>query len=169
MPATRRNRTSGGPAAKGAQSTLSFSGNRSKITKPSVPISSKGGKRLVEDVKVEILKTEDPIIAEPSRVISDAEAVEQAKVEPSKPKSEAERLAEKVTDTQIKRYWRGREAERTVERGKVPYLRRLITWNERTYANSFPTVHQEGLSIEEKVLRYFDVSSQYGVGCPTSC
>lgn len=28
------------------------------------------------------------------------------------------------------------------------------------------TVHQEGLSTEEKILRYFDMSSQYGVSCP---
>ena len=27
------------------------------------------------------------------------------------------------------------------------------------------TVHQEGLSTEEKILRYFDMSSQYGVSC----
>jgi DNA polymerase delta subunit 4 len=122
MPATRRNRTSGGPAARGAQSTLSFGGNRNKITKSSLPISSKGKKELIEDVKVETLKTEEPITTEPSHVTSDAGVIEQAKVGLSKPKSEAERLAEKVTDAQIKGYWRGREAERTVERGNAPCL-----------------------------------------------
>lgn len=45
----------------------------------------------------------------------------------------------KVTDAQIRRYWRDREAERRA-----------------------PRVHQEELSVEEKVLRLWDMSSQYG-------
>jgi len=54
--------------------------------------------------------------------------------------SPEEERASKVTDAQIKRYWRDREAER-----------------------SAPRVHQGGLTVEEKVLRYWDMSSQYGV------
>jgi len=49
-----------------------------------------------------------------------------------------------VTDAQIRKYWRERENERTAAR-----------------------VHQEELSVEEKVLRLFDMSSQFGV-CPMS-
>lgn len=48
--------------------------------------------------------------------------------------------ARKVTDSQIKRYWKEKESERLAGR-----------------------VHQEELSVEEKVLRLFDMSSQYGV------
>ena len=51
-----------------------------------------------------------------------------------------EKKAERVTDAQIRKYWRERENERTAKR-----------------------VHQEDLSVEEKVLRLFDMSSQFGV------
>ena len=58
-------------------------------------------------------------------------------------RSPEEVKALKVTDAQIKRYWRDREAERRA-----------------------PRVHQDDLSVEEKVLRYWDMSSQYGVSLP---
>lgn len=48
--------------------------------------------------------------------------------------------ARKVTDTQIKRYWREKEQERKA-----------------------PRVHQEDLTVYEKVLREWDMSGQYGV------
>ena len=57
-----------------------------------------------------------------------------------KERSAEEQKAEKVTDAQIKRYWRDREVERRA-----------------------PRVHQEGLAVEEKILRLFDMSSQFGV------
>lgn len=58
-------------------------------------------------------------------------------------KSEAEQLAAKISDAAIARYWSGIEAGR---RAKVVHRK-----------------HVEGLGVGEKVLRYFDVSSQYGV------
>lgn len=45
-----------------------------------------------------------------------------------------------VSEAQIRRYWQGKEEERIA-----------------------PRVHQTGLSVEEKVLRHFDLSTQYGV------
>lgn len=51
-----------------------------------------------------------------------------------------EERARKVTDTQIKRYWREKEQERKA-----------------------PRVHQEDLTVYEKVLREWDMSGQYGV------
>lgn len=51
-----------------------------------------------------------------------------------------EEKAKKVTDAQIKRFWKERENERISRR-----------------------VHQEDLSVEEKVLRFWDMSSQFGV------
>jgi DNA polymerase delta subunit 4 len=55
-------------------------------------------------------------------------------------KSDDEIRAEKVSDTQITKYWREVEKQRIAGR-----------------------VHQENLTVAEKVLRYFDMSSQYGV------
>jgi len=69
--------------------------------------------------------------------------IQQAKIEISSLKSEDEEKASQVSDAQIKKYWR--ECEK---------VRRA------------PRVHQEDLSIEEKILRLFDMSSQYGVSLP---
>lgn len=51
-----------------------------------------------------------------------------------------EEKAKKIPETQIRKYWKGKEDERIA-----------------------PRVHQQGLSVNEKILRHFDLSSQYGV------
>lgn len=142
MPPTRRSRTSGGPAAKGSQQTLSF--GASKLSKTTFT-SAKD--------KLAPAPASPPLKAELGHVSSEPAVAEQAKVEVERIKSEVkeeegkevirspeEVRASKVTDAQIRRYWRDREAERRA-----------------------PRVHQGDLSVEEKVLRYFDMSSQYGV------
>ncbi|PMD35452.1 hypothetical protein L207DRAFT_556908 [Hyaloscypha variabilis F] len=128
MPATRRTRTSGGPVAKGSQKTLSF-GN--KVTKPATPSSTKDKAHTI-----------NPKVIDVGHVSSKAAVTEQARVEVEAIKSEKtpeEERARKVSDAQIKRYWREREAERKA-----------------------PRVHQEDVSLEEKILRLFDMSSQFG-------
>lgn len=151
MPATRRSSGSNrSAAASGKQSTLSFN---QRVTK-SVPKSTakdlqsstptkqsplaKHVATLVDDaVEVPEPETvEEPKEEETSIVKEDEEEVE-AKVPE---KSEAELKAEKITDRQVDQYWRKLESKRIAKR-----------------------VHQEDLSVSEKVLRYFDVSSQYGV------
>ncbi|KAK3304156.1 DNA polymerase delta, subunit 4-domain-containing protein [Chaetomium strumarium] len=57
-------------------------------------------------------------------------------------KSEAELRASEITDREIQRYWDRIEASRN--------------------ARAVHKKHTEGLATGEKVLRYFDVSSQYG-------
>jgi DNA polymerase delta subunit 4 len=51
-----------------------------------------------------------------------------------------EARAKKTTHSQVKAYWRAKEQERKA-----------------------PRVHQEGLTVGEKVLREFDMSGQFGV------
>lgn len=60
-------------------------------------------------------------------------------------RSEAEEKGGKVSEAQVKRYWKGKEEERIA-----------------------PRVHQQGLGVNEKILRHFDLSSQYGpcIGIP---
>lgn len=151
MPATRRAHISGGPATKGAQSTLSFGGGRSKVTKQSSNLSKDvKDKSITLPAKIEELlkpsdvKTvDDDVIggkAEQGHISSEAVIAKQAAAELAKPKTKEEELAEKVSDAQIKKYWRAREAERIA-----------------------PRVHQQDLSTEEKILRLFDMSSNYGV------
>lgn len=54
--------------------------------------------------------------------------------------SDEESKARSISDAQIKKYWLVKERERKA-----------------------PRVHQEGLSIQEKLLREWDMSGQYGV------
>jgi DNA polymerase delta subunit 4 len=133
MPATRRSRTSSGPITKGGQKSLSF--NQSKITKPkaeknkSHPISTKDSLPPTTPIDVGHVSSESAVAA-------------QAAAELDKPEPTPEELrAASITDAQIAKYWRAREAER------------------RT-----PRVHLEGVSVEERILRLFDMSSQFGVG-----
>jgi DNA polymerase delta subunit 4 len=76
--------------------------------------------------------------------VEEPEHAEEIEVETSQPavpeKSEVELKAEKITDAQIKKYWKDIESQRIA-----------------------PRVHQQDLDLSEKILRYFDVSSQYGV------
>lgn len=164
MPATRRARprggaATGGPTAKGAQKTLPFN-NNTRITKStSSSASAHQSKSLLQ-------KADSPAPAKPlsaavtlddkdttandedtaktlGHVSSSAAVAQQAKTELAQLKqerTEEEVRASRVSDAQVRRYWKEREAERVAQR-----------------------VHQEGLSVEEKVLRLFDISSQYGV------
>ncbi|PSS22057.1 hypothetical protein M430DRAFT_34066 [Amorphotheca resinae ATCC 22711] len=131
MPATRRARG----ASKTAQRTLGFT--HSKSTKP-LPSS----KDLSPTTPT---PTPSPAVVDVGHVSSEAAVAQQAAVEvtrvrESRDRSVEELQAKQVTDAQIRRYWREREAERIA-----------------------PRVHQQDLSVEEKILRLFDMSSQYGV------
>ena len=135
MPATRKSRTSSGPASKASQKTLTFS---NKVTKPT-PASSKD-----KTHKTQTLNPKTTPL-DLGHVSSEAAVAEQAQVELLKERTEEEAKALKVSDAQIRKYWREREAERKA-----------------------PRVHQEDLSTEERVLRLFDMSSQFGVRLPPS-
>ena len=141
MPTTRRSTGSTRgrtPPTKG-QSTLSF---HSKVTK-NVPNDAKKAVVSPAVAKVEP-STEEPVTDEVDDVVepdtkenSEDEADAEAEVPQ---KSESELRAEEVTDAQIAEYWRSIEKQRIA-----------------------PQIHQEGVSTNERILRYFDVSSHYGV------
>ncbi|EOO00459.1 putative dna polymerase delta protein [Phaeoacremonium minimum UCRPA7] len=142
MPTTRKASGGRGATASGKQSTLSFN---HRVTK-SVPKSAKDAVITSAVTKKEPApeksKLSQSITAED--VVETPDVDEPAEVEedeaPAVPeKSEAEVKALKITDAQVKRYWNNLEAQRKAKR-----------------------VHQEDLTVSEKVLRYFDVSSQYG-------
>lgn len=60
-----------------------------------------------------------------------------------------EKRARKITETQIKKFWREKESDRLV-----------------------PRVHQEDLGVHERVLRLWDISGEYGVSsemCEFDC
>lgn len=139
MPTTRRSTGNTGPT-KG-QSTISFA---NRVTK-SIPKDTTK-KAVISDTPKKVDIPERPA-KEPEVVEIEPEVeVEEPQEEKAVPeKTEAELKAEKVTDAQIKKYWKAIESERRA-----------------------PRVHQQDLSQSEKILRYFDVSSQYGVSLVTS-
>ncbi|KIY04151.1 uncharacterized protein Z520_00843 [Fonsecaea multimorphosa CBS 102226] len=185
MPRTRKSATT--RPSHSLQSTLSFNNKSARVTKSGSNAQrdehSASAKKLAE-VATDGLKTEDePEVAEVKNESSAAPAVpgeveegsadnlkaeadgdvesdgaEQIEEEVSVKmrsrkkqkaktagKDEREIAAEKITDAQLKKYWQAEEDSRLA-----------------------PRVHQSDLSLHEKILRHFDLSSQYGpcIGIP---
>lgn len=137
MPAPTRKSARGAAAASKGQLTLSFNNRVSK----SGAVKTTGKHEAAAEL-------ESPIAAAPpskkAKIEEVAEAVTDAEEEAQDAeddKPEAEVRAQKITDAQVRKYWKGVEEVRLAKR-----------------------VHQEELALGEKVLRYFDISSQYGVG-----
>ncbi|CAK7212998.1 hypothetical protein SCUCBS95973_001650 [Sporothrix curviconia] len=153
MPTARK--TSGG-----RQATLSFN---HRVTKASVQrqsakeaalLTGKVEKAEKVDKPEKEEKKEREVVDELDRkakieVNSEEEAESEAEQEHGKAaqaeapapvvRPEAEVKADAITDAQVRRYWRDIESQAIARR-----------------------VHQEDLDMGEKVLRHFDVSSQYG-------
>lgn len=102
-----------------------------------VPSRQKVDAPAEKELEVEDVIAEPEADEQPEEDEDEEEAVEEIVVPE---KTEVELKAGKMSDAQIGKYWKSIESERIA-----------------------PRVHQEGLSLNEKVLRYFDVSSQYGV------
>lgn len=151
MPATRRSTRSSTGAGK--QSTLSF---KNKVTKAiqtgKEPYKSPSrAKEYIPEPspepttsKRELKKEEEE--EEKTPIPSDEEQLQKAQTAAVAPPPEAEEeevKAAKISDRAIEEYWNGIENSRK--------------------AKAVHKKHTEGLTTGEKVLRYFDVSSQYGV------
>lgn len=130
-------------SARNAQPKLSFNSKPSKITKPHSQEPSLGKK----EIKAEVL-------------IPEITEIEQPKPAPSKPKDESTLRAERISDKQIQQYWQKEEDVRRAPRGKSPSFSHPPRPDSRHADKT--TVHQEGLSVHEKILRHFDLCSQYG-------
>ncbi|KAI1813027.1 hypothetical protein GGS20DRAFT_500727 [Poronia punctata] len=116
------------------QATLSFN---HRVTK-SVPKSAKSSTPTEQSPLVKNVTYPEP----PSKEEVESEVDEkkaEPQLEPERKKTEAELRAAKITDRQINQYWHKLERERRTKR-----------------------VHQEGLTMAEKILRLWDVSNQYG-------
>jgi DNA polymerase delta subunit 4 len=139
MPPKRR---TSGPATKAQQSTLAFHGSTNKVTK--FTTKAQNGKKSV--LSKSAPKSVEPTIAEidaieelkPTTV--EADIINQVKEDVATEGTPEEEAAKRITDTAIKNYWTSKERQRLASR-----------------------VHQQDLSVYEKVLREFDVSGQYGV------
>lgn len=175
MPRTTR-QTRGAPPARGAQSTLSFNGAATRVTKHTAttgkdlkkaePAKAKAPKTDIIDLD----RADDAAAAVETEVVQEGAkaAPTQAKVSAGSALTPEEVKAERVPHSQVLKYWRAKEAERLAPRGELLLsLPTLVRWRGWLLNNTnLCVVHQEDLTTEEKILRYFDMSSQYGVSCP---
>lgn len=143
MPPKRR---VSGPAAKSQQSTLAFHGGANKVTKPGARaqdikknILSKSTTKTIKSEAIDLEPVEE---ANPTTV--EADIIDQVEKEVAAQETEGnpeDEAARRTSEATIKKYWSAKEKQRLA-----------------------PRVHQDELSLHEKVLREFDMSSQYGVG-----
>lgn len=147
MPTTssKRRRVSG-PAntvtkpSPAAQSTLSFG---SRITKPSARADAKAkSAEAAKKAAASLPEETKPAPAVADIHIEDVAQQVKPPEETAEEESAEDAAARAVTTTQIGRYWAAKERARKA-----------------------PRVHQEGLSVGEKVLREFDMESRFGVCC----
>ncbi|KAJ5356941.1 hypothetical protein N7517_011550 [Penicillium concentricum] len=128
-----------------SQSTLSF-GAQGRVTKPvtapshkakaldSTPLSDNSAPATPEPQQLPVTPNE------PSKPhVAELAVRQQAAVEHKTPPSEEDKRALKLNKQDIWRYWRAQEQSRKT-----------------------PSAHQQGMDVEEKILRHFDLSSQYG-------
>lgn len=140
-------RTSARTGGQRSQATLSFHNQGpNRVTKPGA------AHRHVVSKKDPALLDLTPAIAEPDvnepttaeAAIAEQTASVLAQSDPlessAREADEEDIRASKISDAQVKKYWQAKERERKA-----------------------PRVHQEGLSMQEKVLREWDMSGQYGV------
>jgi DNA polymerase delta subunit 4 len=132
-----------GPATKSQQSTLAFHGASNKVTKAGARVQN-AKQNVLSDVatkkeaKPEVIELVDEPTTEEAAIIDQTkEEVLEAQQAHSAPEEDE---ARRISDAAIKKYWAAKEAQRTA-----------------------PRVHQEELSLHEKILREFDVSGHYGV------
>ncbi|EAL88906.1 hypothetical protein KXW98_003956 [Aspergillus fumigatus] len=146
MPTTRRRRGNTA-ASRSGQSTLSF-GGKSRVTKPSATSTQSQKTKHLEPISAAVSSTEEvpdpdqvPVApSEPSQPhVAELAVRQQAQEEIQQPLSEEDQKAIRITEQELQRYWKKEEQTRKA-----------------------PRVHQEDLSLHEKILRHFDLSSQYG-------
>lgn len=145
MPPKRR---STGAQPKSQQATLAFHGASNRVTKPGARASNakknllsapvkKEQKAESTDVLVVDEEEEEEDLTTGEAAIVQQTAQEQQKEQPTPDEVEARQITPKA----IQAYWKAEEERHSIA----------------------PRAHQKELSVEEKVLRKFDMSGQYGV------
>ena len=124
MPPTRRKSGNSQASTRtaAAQSTLSFNAKSARVTKPAVrdaagkkstsKISQAALVEAVDSVQSEDVETEPKVVEVPVR----------QRAKPVIERDEAEQRAEKMSDAQLKRYWKAEEDKRKAPRGTTQDL-----------------------------------------------
>jgi DNA polymerase delta subunit 4 len=97
--------------SRNAQPTLSFNSKPTKVTKPAILDASIKKTSKTEPALVEAITNNAPT--------SEVALKQQIKTESNKPKDEATLKAERITDIQIKKYWKKEEDGRKAPRGML--------------------------------------------------
>ncbi|KAL9034054.1 MAG: hypothetical protein Q9214_007221, partial [Letrouitia sp. 1 TL-2023] len=164
-------------AQRSSQSTLSFGGRantNNKITKPSVPPPSSAKKQTVRSQKdegqEETVKREDVVVPGDEDEDEDEPATAAVESVPeSKELAQGRKMAIREAKAQAQENKNGaREDEAEEQARKVSEAAVRRYWTAEEEGRKAPRVHQQALSMHEKILRHFDLSSQYGpcVGIP---
>ncbi|EUC50727.1 hypothetical protein COCMIDRAFT_81229 [Bipolaris oryzae ATCC 44560] len=127
-------------ATKSHQSTLAFHGSTNKVTKSGVKAQAAKKSNVEKKLKEATPELLETWAAEPTTI--EVAIIEQTKQEVEAQRAEStagEEQARRISDAVIKRYWAEKEKQRRAAR-----------------------VHQEELSLHDKVLREFDMSAHYG-------
>ncbi|KAL9088946.1 MAG: hypothetical protein Q9165_006003 [Trypethelium subeluteriae] len=159
-----KRRTSSGPVSKSSQSTLSFN-NKNRITKPTTAASTKdlrSSKPKTDPALLDSLVSEEDQKASPTTAATDATShISAQDVETSPTTAEAAILQQ--AEQEKARVVEAAEMTPEEERArKVSDAKIKAYWREKERQSLAPRVHQEGLSMEEKVLRLWDMSGEYG-------
>lgn len=125
MPPTTR-RTRGAPPAKGAQSTLSFNGASTRITKHTGPAGKDLKKAEPAKLAAVAPKTDVIDLDRPAAVVeAEAREADAAPVQVQVPAAASvsaltpeEEEADRLPHSQVLRYWKAREADRLAPRGE---------------------------------------------------
>lgn len=155
MPPTRRR--TGNPSTAN-QSTLSF-GSNARVTKPTASTPTSQKSKTLKSAPSVVPEAHKPDKTQPSNDVAEPQQLPVTPAKPSEPHTaelvvrgqakvetkeqpwgEEDKKALKVSEGDLVRYWKGEEEGRRA-----------------------PRVHQEELGLHEKILRHFDLSSQYGV------
>ena len=167
MPPGRRGRPPGSTSTpKNPQQRLTFGPNASnKITKPSA-LSQSHSKKLSPTPKSVLSATVKDEIDASAPESPAAEKEEEVSREDVARKHEEEGKALPIRRNAKEQAEKVREAKRDVkevEAMKVSEAQIKRYWTLKEEARIAPRVHQKGLGVHEKVLREFDLSSQFGV------
>jgi DNA polymerase delta subunit 4 len=199
MPATRRKAAAPTSAqSQSSQSTLSFNNKPSRITKANAIDQAKQSKSKFSEpaekaitsisipepeaaIEIEIESKSTDVIIHPSP--SKSTTPKRKSKRKSDGLEDVRAKAAKISDAQIKKYWKAEEDSRLAPRGMHLTMARIALLRNqyipihlcsplpiplppsyRKLIVFFPciTVHQSTVPLHEKILRHFDLSSQYG-------
>ena len=165
MPPGRRGRPAGSTNTrpKTPQQRLSFGPNApNKITKPSTSssLAQDAKKKLSPKQKSQLEKiaSESPITSPAATSEDDVPKVE-AMAEKESSQALPIRRNEKIEGMKVE----GGRDQKEEQALKVSEAQIRKYWLLKEDARKAPRVHQQGMSVHEKVLREWDLSSQFGV------